>query len=208
MNSAPGVLLHGEWWDVSELDDATRRKMSESIEALVDIDVVRSSSTGADLFDDKALIVLIVLDSLEALARYRTQPAYQSMAAYIQPLGLYPDKMVQFNLEMSAGAPALRPNPRLLLHGCQIDAAKADDRTRDELAVGLRDFGSSGAVRAGTAGPDLLATDALSQAFFFNSEDGLRRYRQQPSAVSVETVVAREQLPWTQFTLDLHTTPW
>ena len=77
----------------------------------------------ADVFDANALIVLIVLDNHEALARYRTQPSYQSMAAYIQPLGLYPDKMVQFNIEIASGRSG---HPAVT----NLDAARLPDQRR------------------------------------------------------------------------------
>jgi hypothetical protein len=206
MSAGPGVLLHGEWWDVTTLDQSTRREMSRCIEALEEIDVVRSSQTGPDAFDGNALIVLIVLDSLDALGHYRSQPAYQSMSQYIQPLGLYPDKMMQFNIEMPAGAPSLSPG--LLLHGSQVDASKADDETRTEIIGQMRELGQGEFVRAATAGPDLLAANAISQAMFLDSVEGVREYREHSLFSAMESLIARSELPATSFSLELRTPPW
>ncbi|OBB14653.1 hypothetical protein A5761_01775 [Mycolicibacterium setense] len=180
--------------------------MSRSIEALEEIDVVRSSMTGVDVFDENALIVLIVLDSFDALAEYRSQPAYQSMAQYIQPLGLYPDKMVQFNIEMPQGAPS--PGSKQLLHGCQIDASTIDAAARTVIIDQMRELGRQDFVSAATAGIDLLAGDAISQVMFFDSAEGIHEYRQHPLFSELASSIGRGDLPSTSFSLELGDHPW
>ncbi|WP_375501604.1 hypothetical protein [uncultured Jatrophihabitans sp.] len=208
MSSRRGVLLHGEWWDVSTVDEDTRREMRRSIEALEEIDVVRSSSTGADVHDANALIVLIVLDDFQSLTHYRSQPAYRAMAEYISPLGLYPDKMMQFNIEMPADAPAVAPHPTLLMHGCQVDAAKVGDDVRAELITLMMQLGRGDEVRTATAGHDLVATDAISQVVFLDSGEQLKQHVAKPAQSELDALVAREHLPRTQFSLELPRAPW
>jgi hypothetical protein len=208
MNAGRGVLLHGEWWDVTTLDDATRREMARQIEGLAEIDVVRSSTTGPDLFDDNALIVLIVLDNFDALTHYRSQPVYQTMAQYIQPLGLYPDKMVQFNIEMPQDARSLRPQSGLVLHGCQVGVTEIDDQARSEIVDQMRNFGQLDFVRAATAGLDLLAANAISQVTFLDSAEALSKCREHEWYTAVEASIAKASLPSVAFSLQLRDAPW
>ena len=56
--------------------------------------------------------------------------------------------------------------------------------------------------------PTWLRPMRFRQAFFFASEDDLRRYREDPTTQSVDALIAQEQLPCTQFTLKLDVAPW
>src|SRR5580704_10533944 len=208
MTAGKGMLLHGESWDVTALDLETRREMARWIEQLDEIDVVRSSTTGTDLSDENALVVLIVLDSFDSLADYRSQPAYQSMAQYIQPLGLYPDKMMQFNIEMPEDAPSLRPRQEWLLHGCQVDVSKIDDGAKKELIDEMSELRQIELVRTATAGLDLLAPNAISLAMFLDNVDSLRECREHKLYSAMTASIAREDLPTVAFSLQLRSAPW
>jgi hypothetical protein len=208
MTAEQGVLLHGEWWDVTALDETTRREMCHHIEALEEMDVCRSSTTGADVDDKNALIVLIVLDGFDALDHYRSQPLYKSMAEYIGPLGLYPDKMVQFNLEMPADAPSLSAGGGLVLHGCQVDASSTDDPGRAEIIERMHQLAQLEVVQAGTAGLDLLAADAISQAVFLDGVEALQRCRHDERYRAMTSSISSRQLPSVSFSLELRGAPW
>jgi len=208
VSAARGVLLHGEWWDVTTLDQATRQEMSRHIEGLQTMDVCRSSTTGPDVFDEDALVVLIVLDSFEVLQHYRSQPEYKSMAEYIGPLGLYPDKMVQFNIEMPVGAASLTGDHGLVLHGCQVDASEADEDARTEIVARMRDLGEIELVRAATEGPDLVASNMISQAMFLDGVDALQKCLEHERYSAMTSSIASRQLPKVSFSLKLRGAPW
>jgi hypothetical protein len=208
MSAKRGVLLHGEWWDVTTLDQETRREMSRHIEQLEDMDVCRSSTAQPDVYDENALIVLIVLDSFDVLDHYRSEPLYESMAEYIGPLGLYPNKMVQFNIEMQVDAPALDARKGLLLHGCQVDATGADEGARTEIIGRMDELGRMDLVRAATASRDLLAADAISQVLFVDGPEALRKCQEDERYATVGESISSRGLSSVSFSLELRGAPW
>jgi hypothetical protein len=208
MSAGRGMLLHGERWNVATLDRATRSEMARRIEELEQIGVVRSVTTGPDVSDENVLIVLIVLMSVDVLESYRSQPVYRSMSEFIQPLGLYPAELVQFNLELPVEAPSLRPHQGLLLHGSKVDVSTIDEEARTEIIDRMLELEQIEFVRSATAGLDTFDANAITQVMVLDNVERFREYPEHQLCSAMASFIAAKKLPTVSFSLELGDPPW
>jgi hypothetical protein len=171
------------------------------------------------VFDDDAMIVLIVLDSLAQLEHYRAQPVHKALYDFFRPASpqeptgaqkpgaldlTVKDKrvtLVSFNIEMPTDAASPHADT-LLFHGRKVDASSIDDQARIAIAERMRELGRSASALAAAAGPDVLDANAITQVLFLDSVDTARDDREKT------TSVAGTELSTVPFTLVLSKPPW